>query len=473
MGWFTKKRDDGLYRGDAPASAPGLDGVEPTAYQGQTAVRPMDSTTVNPNPYPTTSEPYAAVVENLQQLFGQPQHHHPQNTQQQNYQQPNYQAQVPGQPPSSQPTGYGPQVQVGAAQPGQTPPFAAGQPPVNHVPDQLAAVMKLALQQRTVKRTVGRSLFGLILTLLLVGGLVVGGFVVFDNVRDEFTNPFGSGTAAPDQPYQGVVGEPGEVTLGDNSYRITISKAAIEPSAAWGNFSAPVSGGFLLIELSLTRTDTQPSASQISWFDWTFTDDAGVVAEGALIAGGYEPLLSTLNLAPDETATGLVAFDTSASVGTLALKTYDGPWAQWPISATTSAAVAGEFGVPVHPEAARTPFTVTLANPRWIGAGDPAAIFDPVSGSYLVVDASVVLDEGVLGPTSSLSIGYGNWQFTPDGGTAVDSDFGVTGTSSVTFGQGQPTTVNTVIAFDDPRGPGTLALVNSDGSVLATWQVLG
>ena len=85
----------------------------------------------------------------------------------------------------------------------------------------------------------------------------------------------------------------------------------------------------------------------------------------------------------------------------------------------------------------------------------------------------MVLDEGALGPTSSLSIGYGNWQFTPNGGTAVDSDFGVAGASSVTFSQGQPTTVNTVIAFDAPRGPGTLALVNSDGSVLATWPILG
>ncbi len=313
----------------------------------------------------------------------------------------------------------------------------------------------------------------MLLSLFLVGGMVVGGFVVFNNVKDEFTNPFGSGSGAPDQPYQGVVGEPGEVMLGDNSYEITIAEATIEPSAAWGNFSAPVSGGFLLIELSLTRTDTQPSASQISWFDWMFTDEAGAVVEGALIAGGYEPLLSTLNLAPNESASGLIAFDTAASVGTLALKTYDGPWAQWPISATTSAAVAGEFGVPVHPEAARTPFTATLANPRWIGAADPAAIFDPVSGSYLVVDASVVLDEGALGSTSSLSIGYGNWQFTPNGGPAVDSDFGVTGTSSMTFSQGQPTTVTTVIAFDAARGPGTLALVNSDGSVLVTWQMAG
>lgn len=41
----------------------------------------------------------------------------------------------------------------------------------------------------------------------------------------------------------------------------------------------------------------------------------------------------------------------------------------------------------------------------------------------------------------------------------------------MTFGQGQPTTVNTVIAFDAARGPGTLTLVNSDGSVLATWQI--
>jgi len=34
-----------------------------------------------------------------------------------------------------------------------------------------------------------------------------------------------------------------------------------------------------------------------------------------LIAGGYEPMLSTVNLAPGETVSGLVAFDTTVSVG--------------------------------------------------------------------------------------------------------------------------------------------------------------
>lgn len=34
MGWLFGKKKDALYRGDAPASAPGIDGLEPTSYQG-------------------------------------------------------------------------------------------------------------------------------------------------------------------------------------------------------------------------------------------------------------------------------------------------------------------------------------------------------------------------------------------------------------------------------------------------------
>jgi len=176
-----------------------------------------------------------------------------------------------------------------------------------------------------IKRTLMRSLFGFFMPLLLVGGLVVVGFVAVGNLQDGIDNPFGSGSA-PDAPFEGVVGTPGEVTLGENSYTITIEAATAQPSAAWGSYASAVSGGFLVIPVSLTRTDTAAQVSQISWFDWQFTPDSGPVVEGALIAGGYEPLLSTLNLAVGESATGLVAFDTTASVGSLSLTTYDGAW---------------------------------------------------------------------------------------------------------------------------------------------------
>ncbi|MBA3410980.1 MAG: hypothetical protein H0U15_09125 [Geodermatophilaceae bacterium] len=67
-----------------------------------------------------------------------------------------------------------------------------------------------------------------------------------------------------------------------------------------------------MIELSLIRTDDSVSASQISWFDWKFTTAGEPAARAQLIAGGYEPMLSTVNLAPGETVSGLVAFDTTA-----------------------------------------------------------------------------------------------------------------------------------------------------------------
>lgn len=430
MGWLFGRKDDGLYRGDAPASAPGFDGVQPSAYQVSPAARrPYDPRSIGtPDPHRTGATPYSTGAA-------------PDPTGARPY-----------------PTGATPYPAVGSAQP----------PGTGHPPGLAAAMALAADQQRVLKRTVTRSLLGLLVPMILVGGLVVAGFVVVDKVRDGIDNPFGAGSAGG-QPFEGVVGSPGEVTLGDNSYRITIEAATAQPSAAWGNYSAPASGGFLVIELSLTRTDANAAVSQISWFDWTFTAESGPAQDGELIAGGYEPLLSTLNLAPQETATGLVAFDTAASAGTLSLTTYDGVWAQWPIVASVPAVVMGAFGTPVHPEAAGAPFSATVANPRWVAAGDPLAWIEPASGSYLVLDLTVTLDEGVFDSASSLSVGYDNWQFTPTGGAAVDASFGVNGVVSLTFSPGQPTTASTVLAFDSVAGPGTLDLVNADGSKLATW----
>lgn len=444
MGWLFGKKDDGLYRGDAPASAPGMDGVEPSAYQAS----PSRSTYVQPSvgaqnpyqtpapyppgsPYPTAAAPYP----NTGVGAGQP---------------------------------YVPQSPVPPADPAFTVTTGTAHTPTG-LPPEFAAAWGLAQsQQRLIRKTLTRSLIGFLIPLIFVGGLVVVGFVVVDKVQEGVANPFSSG---PEQAVEGVVGTAGEVSLGDNSYQITISKATAQPSAAWGSFFGSESGGLLVIELSLTRTDTSESVTQISWFDWMFTPESGPAMEGELIAGGYEPLLSTLNLAPNESANGLVAFDTTASAGTLSLTNHDGTWAEWPIAATVPAVVTGAFGTPVHPEAGNVPFSAVVANPRWVGTGDPVTWLDPSSGTYLVFDVSVTLDEGALSETSSLSLGYDNWQFVPDGGAAVPSYIGVHGADSVTFSSGQATTANTLIAFDSVRSPGTLNLVNADGSVLASWVV--
>lgn len=426
MGWLFGKKDDGLYRGDAPASSPGFDGVQPSAYQGGGSGRTAAT------PYATASSPHPTVAVSGNQPYVQTNPNHPAHT-------------FPGIP---------------------------GQPPGAGIPPDLAAAMAYAQsQQRVITRTLTRSLFGFLVPLILVGGLVVVGFVAVGNLQDGI-NPFSSG-GGPDAAFEGVVGTPGEVTLEENSYTITIEGATAQPSASWGSYASAVSGGFLVIQVSLTRTDTAADVSQISWYDWIFTPESGDALEGELLAGGYEPLLSTLNLAPNESATGLVAFDTTASVGTLSLTTYDGAWAQWPITAAAPGVVSGALGAPVHPEAGLVPFTLTVANPRWVGAGDPAVFVDPSSGSLLVLDVSVTVDETVLAATSSLSIANPNWQFVPDGGTPVEATIGVTGAGGLSFTPGQPTTAAMLIAFDSVPSPGTLNLINSDGSVLATWVVPG
>lgn len=477
MGWLFGKKNDGLYRGDAPATAPGYDSAEPTAYTGTVGAAPYTgASTVSANPYPTASAPYPTATTPFP------------TTPFPTTQFPTAPSQYPGAPTAtsgfSYPAGGTPYPSAGQrptaqqpyVQPGSTPSLgqifgAAGTGmSAGGVPPELAAALRFARnQQRVVTRTVTRSIFGFLLPMLLIGGLVAVGYFVVGKVQDGIDNPFRSSGSAPGEPVQGVVGTAGSVALGDNTYDITISSATAQPTPAFGSFLPSTSGGFLVIELSLTRTDSTVEVSQISWFDWMFTPESGAAQEGELIAGGYEPLLSTLNLQPGESATGLVAFDTTSSVGTLSLTNNDGTWAQWPIDATVPTVVAGAFGVPLHPEAGGTPFTVTVANPRWIGTGDPATWIDPSSGTYLVLDVAVALDEGGLGATSSLSLGFDTWQFVPDGGTAVSSYIGVTGADGITFSAGEPTTVNTLIAFDTPRSAGTVNLVNVDGSVLASW----
>jgi len=446
MGWLFGKKDDGLYRGDPPASTAGLG-------QAQDQLNPQDqaNSQYQANPQYRGNPPYEGDWP------------------------------YPGNPhPPAQ------RFTVGAAQPStvaaaaqaaefgavQAPPVAPGQPLAHAIPPEVAAAMAYAQsQQRLVTRTITRSMFGFLLPLLLVGGLVVAGFVAVGSLGDEIGDRFSSGRSGPGQPFEGVVGEPGEVARGDNGYRIKIEAATAQPSAAWGSYFAPASGAFLVIQLSLTRTDRNADVDQISWFDWEFAPDSGALVDGALIAGGYEPLLSTLILQPDETATGLVAFDTTASVGILRLTNFDGIWAQWPITAAAPEVVAGELGAVVQPEVGQAPFSVTVASPRWIGPGDPAVRIAPASGSYLVLDMAVTADEGALATGASFSFGYANWQFTPAGGTSVPSGFGVAGTEVLAFSPGQPPTSSTLVGFDAPLGAGTLDLLNSDGSVLATWQI--
>jgi hypothetical protein len=81
-------------------------------------------------------------------------------------------------------------------------------------------------QQRGIKRSLTRMLIGFFVPLLFLGGLVVTGFVVYNNFEDEIndvvnSDVFSSGSGSdpgPAEPVDGVVGTLAEVTLGENSY---------------------------------------------------------------------------------------------------------------------------------------------------------------------------------------------------------------------------------------------------------------
>jgi len=317
MGWLFGKKDDALYRGDAPASAPGFDGVEPSAYQGTTPSRPYEGSSVGTSPYPASSVPYPTTPSVATPSVATP-----------SFDNPTFDAQ--------------PYVPTTPSPPAQFSPTMGGPPSAPAVPQALATAMAYAQsQQRGIKRSLTRTLIGFLVPLLFLGGLVVAGFLVYNNFEDEISdvvnadvfNSDNESDSGPGEPVDGAVGTLVNVTLGDNAYDITIASATSQTTAAPGSIFAPSSGGYLVIQLSLTRTDTNESVSQISWYDWIFTTDGAEPLESDLIAGGYEPRLSTLNLAPNETATGVIVFDTTETVGTLGLTTFDGTWAEWPITA--------------------------------------------------------------------------------------------------------------------------------------------
>ena len=204
MGWLFGKKDDGLYRGDAPASAPGFDGVEPAAYQGSTPGQPYDLSAIGRTP-----APYAPAS-----------------------------AAYPTTPTAASPTVASPTVTAqpyaAPASPGQVPPLAAGQPSAPVTPPALANAMAYVQnQQRGIKRSLTRMLIGFLVPLVFLGGLVVTGFVVYNNFEDEIndvvnSDVFNSGPGSdpgPAEPVDGVVGTLAEVTLGENSYDITIESA--------------------------------------------------------------------------------------------------------------------------------------------------------------------------------------------------------------------------------------------------------
>ncbi len=335
-------------------------------------------------------------------------------------------------------------------------------------------VSSLAIANGMGASAVGRpkriGAFGIAVMVLAVAIIGFGTYIFLRKITDNFSI-FGNSSLTA---VAGEVGSPTAMPFGGHTFEITVTQPLSQPSAAWASFLKPTSGRYLLLSVALTRTDNEPGPAQVASYDWKFSGSDGQTVSGSQLAGGYGPLLSTVDLQDKDTKTGIVAFDTDAIEGTLSLTSPMGTWGTWPVTATEFIPAEGVLGEGLLPQPGSPPFSVTVANPRWLAAGDPAVSIAPTSGNFLVIDLVAAVDPERVAPGTSLYVSDKNFRFISASRQPVPANSGrVVGSNPITFGANAGQIGQTVIAFDVSPGAGVLEFLNADGSVLARWNIPG
>lgn len=335
-------------------------------------------------------------------------------------------------------------------------------------------VSSLAIANGMGASAVGRpkriGAFGIAVMVLAVAIIGFGTYIFLRKITDNFAI-FSSDSLTA---VAGEVGSPTELPFGGHTLEVTVTQPLSQPSAAWASFLKPTSGRYLLLSVALTRTDAEAGSAQVAFYDWKFSGSDGQTVSGSELAGGYGPLLSTVDLKAKDTKTGIIAFDTDAIEGTLSLTSPMGTWGTWPVTATEFIPAEGTLGEGLLPQPGSPPFSVTVANPRWLAAGDPAVSVAPTSGNFLVIDLVAAVDPERVAPGTSLYVSDKNFRFISASSQPVPANSGrVVGSNPITFGANAGQIGQSVIAFDVSPGAGVLEFLNADGSVLARWNIPG
>lgn len=459
MGLFRRNRGaQELYRGDAPVSAPGLDGAAPSAYAG----------TPSPQPAPSGYQPP-------------------------DYQPPDYH--VP--PPTGQPDPQARQQETSHQQPAQGGPQAAPhQQPIFpqtrqqridkfFVPQggQTSQTTGTVLDPATAAR-VQRALSGaerktsklgcLLIAIPVIGALAGAGFGIYAAVKGSSAVQQAIDSvsgAAPDGRHLGntALGEPIAIRTSDASYRITVFGAVSQPADAWG-YARAGADPKLVVDAEITRTDTGAEPIEFTGWNWSVIGSKGERVTGDIITN-YQPSLDGPELVGGQTARGYLTFDTA--VTDTALTVAAGPigagLATWQISATRPAGVAAAIGEAAMAEISRPGFTVTIDAPEVIAAGDARIGHRPVSGQYLVFPVTFT---AVPGTTNHLgNVDSRAFVFVPDAAPAMFPEFsGVDGAFSfVSIGAAKPE--QGFLAFDTAATAGTLQLRDGADRAVITWRI--
>lgn len=466
MGLFRRKRDAvGLYTGDAPVSAPGIDGAAPTAYTARIvphiASAPMvgDQPTMGAGPEIGSTPTMGAGP----MLGSGPVASGP------------FMPQVGGSPADGPPAEQfaGP----AAAQVGFPVAPQFGGPSIEHpaapvdVEAIMAAAHRAAADPRKVgkaRRSLGGCLIGLIVIVLLIGGAVFGVLKATSALND-VTGSTAQPTAGPTPARAGVVGRPVTVRYDGADLELTVLDVVAQPGNSWA-YATAGDDPQLIVEVRIRRTDARADTVTVMGWDWAITPAGGRTVTGDIITE-YLPELSDPELRSGDEVRGFLSFKTDATAGTLSFSDAMDrtPQVSWPVTATRPAAVAGKIGEPVQAEVSRPGFTVTVSRPRSIGAADKNVITNPRSGRYLLINARIAPTtrvSGYLGLVDNRS-----FVFVPAGGKAVPASVAAVGNamSSALVDDSRP--VDLVVAFDTKVKAGTVQMKDGAGRTVITWRI--
>jgi hypothetical protein len=435
MGLFSRKRDaQGLYTGDAPVSAPGVDGAAPGAYQGAMWGAGGDPSYQTP---PSPGNPSYSAGPSM-----------PLSTD-------------PPTPPGMTPFSTGP-----VRQPGPAPQAAPG----TGLDPATAARIQATLAAGPRRR--GGGLFVLI---ILAAILVPAGFAVYKAVSAATsltadakarTSPDGiAGRHVGATP----LGQPVSIRTKDAAYDVTVFGAVSQPGDAWG-YARAGSDPVLVVDAQISRTDAGTDPVEFTGWNWSVVGTDGKRVIGDIITN-YRPDLAGPRLVGGETARGFVTFGTSVTSTSLTVagEVYGAGLATWQLNATTPKPVTGVVGEGAQAEISRPGFTVTVGNAEVVPDGDARLGHHPTSGQFLVLPVDFTPNDGTSGHLGNVD--REAFVFVPDGAPSMFPASGGVKDVFSFVSIDAAATERGALAFDTKATSGTLQLRDGADRPIITWAI--
>lgn len=364
--------------------------------------------------------------------------------------------------------GMVPQAYTGAAgsRPSRDQPAADGS--ATHGTASGAGPRARARRSRTRRRPSARR--GLVLpAILMLAAIGFAAAIILRVAGSVRSNDVLSPPPGP-APVAAAIGTPVTVKYGKATLSIVIRQPLAQPGDGW-LLAREGDDPTLLFETDITRIDSSRTAEPLIVSDWSISPADGGDPVVATIASGYRPVLATQLLTSGAHAHGFITFATSATTGSLTLRTPSrpDPIVFWQFAAVTPRVVAGMLGEPTRGLVSGPQFTVTVDNPRLIGPTDDRVEVKPSSGHYLLLDLTVI---GIDRDSSGL-LHRNLFVFTPSGGQALSPAFPAISDGLFLLSVDGTDPEATTVVFDTGVRAGVLELRDGAGRAVIRWVVPG